>query len=191
MLKRLAVFVLLPVLAGCLTASQPETVCWPVEFVMPDGARAADEPVAGVARVSQVIVRAPYGEKEMAVLRADGSLAFDGYNEYAANPAILLKGVVFDALEASGLCRTVVGSASSAVTPTSVEVTFTRLCLDCRNEGSRLATAAVSVRVLGKDESVRTEKGAGSADAADGNYGKAFSGAVSEALTEALKKFRR
>ena len=136
--------------------------------------------------MSQVLVRSPYGVKGLAVLRADGSVAFDPYNEYAAGPAAILKGVVHDALAASGLFKEVVESSSSVKASALVEVSFTRLALDCRERGARRAVANVELRVVGDRDIVAHAKGSGESDAADGNYGAAFSRAASEALSAAL-----
>ena len=173
-------------LSGCLTsASAPEIACWNIEYSGEKAGRGV-EPRFGVARVSQVVVRAPYSVKGLAVLRANGTVAFDPYNEYAAGPSALLKGVVEDALEASGFFKAVVGASSAAGASVTAEVTVTRLALDCRKEGVRNAVAELELRLLGGRDIVASAKGSGIADAADGNYGAAFSGAVSDAIKAAL-----
>ena len=172
-------------LAGCLTSSTaPEVVCWNIEYI---GSAQAEKgsPRFGVARVSQVVVRSPYCVKGLAVLRANGTVAFDPYNEYAAGPAAILKGAVQDALAASGLFKEVVESSSSAKSSVLVEVTFTRLALDCRDDGRR-AAVELELRIVGDRDIVARAKGSGEADAADGKYGAAFSRAVSDALSGAL-----
>lgn len=148
--------------------------------------QSAASPKFGIGRVSQVIVRTPYNVEGLVVLRADGTAEVDAYNEYVASPVGLLKGVVFDAMEASGRFSTVVNASSSVVSDTSVEVLVTRLALDCRNEGERKAVAALVVRILKNGEIVGFEKGEGESDAADGKYGAAFSRAVSSALSAAF-----
>lgn len=173
-------------LTGCLTsASVPEIACWNVEYFGERAGRGVESRF-GVARVSQVVVRAPYAVKGLAVLRANGTVAFDPYNEYAAGPNALLKGVVEDALAASGLFKSVVGASSAAGASVAVEVTVTRLALDCRKEGVRHALAELELRLLDGREIVSSVKGSGVADAAGGNYGEALSGAVSDALKAAL-----
>ena len=175
-------------LSGCLTSvGMPEISCWNIEYTGEKPWRSVD-PRFGTARVSQVVVRAPYAVKGLAVLRANGTVAFDPYNEYAAAPSAILKGAVEDALAASGLFKAVVGAASSANASLSAEVTVTRLALDCRAEGSRRAVAELDVCLVDRHSVVARAKGSGAADAADGNYGAAFSGAVSDALVEAMKR---
>ncbi|MBR2839413.1 MAG: hypothetical protein IKE55_11550 [Kiritimatiellae bacterium] len=173
------------VLAGCLTSTPPEVACWNVEYAG-SSQTARETPRFGVARVSQVAVRSPYCVKGIAVMRANGTVAFDPYNEYAAGPGAILKGVVQDALAASGLFKAVVEAPSSAKSSLLVEVSFTRLALDCRVEGARRAVAELELRLVGDRDIVARAKGSGDADAADGNYGAALSGAVSEALSAAL-----
>ena len=81
------------VLAGCLTSRAPEVACWNLEYAADAATAAKADARLGIVRVSQVVVRAPYAAKGIAVLRANGTVAFDPYNEYAAGPAALLKGV--------------------------------------------------------------------------------------------------
>ena len=184
--KALAAALAASALAGCLTSvGTPEVACWNVEYTGAKAGRGV-EPRFGVARVSQVVVRAPYAVKGLAVLRANGTVAFDPYNEFASSPNLLIRGVVEDALSASSLFKAVVGSSSSAGSSLFAEVTVTRLALDCRREGLRNAVAELELRLVDGRDIVSAAKGAGEGDAADGNYGKAFSAAVSGALGEAI-----
>ena len=178
--------VVLPVLAGCLSPSHPpEVACWNIEYAATSAASAA-EPRFGVARVSQVMVRAPYGAKSIAVLRGNGTVAFDPYNEFAAGVAQLMKGTFAEAMEKSGLFSAVIGASSSAGSDVFAEASVTRLALDCREQGRRKAVADVSVMLVRGRDIAATASGSGEADATDGNYGKAFSRAVSDALVKAL-----
>jgi hypothetical protein len=137
--------------------------------------------------VSQVTVRAPYGAKSIAVLRGNGTVAFDPYNEFAAGVAQLMKGIVAEAMKKSGLFNAVIGASSSAGSDVFAEATVTRLALDCREQGRRKAVADVCVMLVSGRDIVASASGSGTADAADGNYGKAFSRAVSDALANALR----
>ena len=187
-MKKLIVFSLVPVLAGCLTASAPKVSQWILEYE--GSVRTAQAAKYDVGRVSQVMVRSPYNEVGIAVLKADGSVAFDSYNEYAASPTAMLKGMVSDAMNASGLFGSVVNASSSVRSTAMVEAFFTRLALDCRTEGTRKASVAVTVRILGADDRAGIAKGEGTADAADGNFGAAFSKAASAALRAAFDQLR-
>ena len=86
-MKKLIALSLIPILFGCLTASSPKVTQWLLEYKGP--VRATRQTKYEVGRVSQVLVRSPYNEVGIAVLRADGSMAFDPYNEYAANPTAM------------------------------------------------------------------------------------------------------
>lgn len=187
-MKKMIALALIPVLSGCLSASSPRVTQWLLEYKGP--VRAAQPVKYEVARVSQVLVCSPYNEMGIAVLRADGSMAFDPYNEYAANPTALLKGFVYDAMGASGLFGTVVNPRSSVKSQVMSEVLVTRLALDCRKEGKRKAVAAVRVRLIADDGKSLSAQSEGEADAKDGNYGKALSSALSFALNSALGQFR-
>jgi len=186
-MKKFLALVLVPVLSGCLTSATPPSVSkWNIGY--DSVSMAPVSPKYGVVRLSQVIVRAPYNDISMAVLRANGSMAFDPYNEYAAHPAQLFKGLAFDGIAASGVFSAVVGASSSAFAPYTAEVVVTKLALDCRTSGERRAIASVFVRILKDREIVAGVNGEGSCDAADGNYGAAFSKAVSAAFVTALKQ---
>ena len=187
-MKRTAVFLLLPALAGCLSASSLKVTQWPLEYRGP--VKTTRLPKYEVGRVSQVIVRSPYNETGIAVLRADGSMAFDHYNEYAANPTALLRSVAFDAMDASGLFGAVVNPSSSVRSSALVEVLIGRLAIDCRQPGERKAVASVRVRIVADGERALHAKGEGEADAKGGNYGAALSDALSTALNTAFAQFR-
>ena len=187
-MKKLIALSLIPLLSGCLSASSPKVTQWLLEYKGP--VRATRLTKYEVGRVSQVLVRSPFNEVGIAVLRADGSMAFDPYNEYAANPTAMLKGVVFDAMDASGLFGTVVNPSSSVKSQAQSEVLVSRLVLDCRKEGERKAVAAVRVRLIANDGKALYAQGEGTADAKDGNYGAALSGALSTALNAAFAQFR-
>lgn len=183
-MKKLVSLAFIPVLSGCLSANTPKITQWLLEYRGP--VKEMRQPKYEVGRVSQILVRSPYNETGIAVLRADGSMAFDPYNEYAANPTALLKSVAFDAMDASGLFGSVVNPSSSVKSQALVEVLIGKLVLDCRKEGERKAVAAVRVRLIPNDGKALQAKGEGEADAKDGNYGAALSGALSEALSLAF-----
>ncbi len=178
------IFISLFAVAGCLTASKPQIVFWPVDYVGKTALEA--KPKYQVGRVSSAVVRAPYGDNRLAVLRANGSIVFDDMNEYAASPAMLSKGIVMDAMRASGLFKSVVGSSSSVSSDVAVEVLISRLVLDCRESSTRNALAEVKVRIVADGVLVGSANGEGVADASDGCYGAAFSKALSSALDSAF-----
>ena len=190
-MKKLLAICLLPVLTGCLslTATNPTVAEWTVNAA--SLATRASAPKFGVARLSQVAVRAPYDVRSLTVLRGDYSLAFDPYNRFAALPSQLLRGPVQDVLSASGLFGAVVSSTSAAAATHVVEVTVTSLRLDCSGDSSqgdrREAEVGVTVLVLdGKRSIVASAQGVASEDARHGEYMTAFSTALTMALEKAL-----
>lgn len=187
-MQKFLALILIPPLVGCFTSRVQPVSYWPVEYK--GSAATAPSPKFGVTRVLPIAVRAPYGTRSMTVLRADGTVAFDPLNEFAALPSQLAKGVLVDALAASGLCRDIVDTGSIATSDISVEVLVERLALDCRQEGRRTAVAEVVVKVLTGHSIVSSVKGSGTSDAADGNYGEAFSGALSSAFAVAFGQLR-
>lgn len=186
-MKSLA-FVSLFAVAGCLSASDSKTVFWPVDYEKTGEVAAAAK--YQVARMSSVVVRAPYGDNRLAVLLPNGSIAFDDLNEYASSPAMLAKGIAGDAMRASGLFKSVIGSSSSVVADVAVEVVVTRLALDCREAGLRKALADVKVRLVENGRLVAAADGSGVVDAGDGRYGVAFTKAVSSAFDSAFSALR-
>ena len=176
---------MLAAMPGCLISRTPDVACWTLDYIAPtETAEAA--PRFGVVRVSQVSVRAPYGARGIAVLRSSGAVASDPCNEYAAAPGALLKGVVADALSASNMFKSVVDASSSAKSALQAEIVVRKLAIDCRTSGGRRAVAELALQLLDGREISALANGAGSADAADGNYGEALSRAVSAAIADAL-----
>lgn len=187
-MQKFLVLLLIPALAGCFTSKIQPVSYWPVEYKGP--VASAPSPKFGVTRVLPITVRAPYGTRSLTVLRADGTVAFDPLNEFAALPSQLAKGVLVDALAASGLSKDIVDTSSIAAADVSFEVVVERLALDCRQEDRRTAVAEVVVKVLTGHSIVSSVKGAGASDAAAGNYGEAFSSALSSAFTVAFGQLR-
>ena len=188
-MKKLLALLLLPAMTGCLTSTAPSIALWPIDYIGA-GKTVSAKPRYDVARLQQVVVRAPFSEQGLAVLRANGSMAFDPYNEYAAQPAQLMKGVALDALTDCGLFKQVVGAGSSARASVTVEVLVTRLALDCQTAESRRAIACLTVRLVDEREILAIVKGEGAVDAADGNFGAAFSRAVTSAFVSALGQLK-
>ena len=187
-MEKLCVLLMLPVLAGCLTSTVKPPSYWPVGYSGPKAK--AEVAKYGVARAMPIVVRSPYAASPIAVLRADGTVAFDPLNEFAAIPANLFRGVCQDAMAASGLFREVVGTSSIATADVSVEVNVDKLYLDCRQEGRRAASVEIDLKILKGHAIIASVKGVGAADAADGNYGVAFSSALSSAFMMAFGQLR-
>ena len=186
--KKIATIPALALLAGCLTASQPERTDWNIECT-DRAAQVADKPKFGVGRLVLVELRAPYNVREIAVLRANGSIAFDPCNAYASAPVQLIKGAALESLSRSGLFKAVVGTGSSAEADVDVELAVTKLALDCREEGVRRAVAALSLRIVRAHDIVDIVTGSGTVDATQSaDFSSAFSSAVTDAFSDALKK---
>lgn len=187
-MKKLCALLLLPVLAGCLTTTVKPPSYWPVSYAGPKAK--AEVSKYGVARAMPVVIRSPYAASPIAVLRADGTVAFDPLNEFAAVPANLFRGVFMDAMAASGLFREVVGTSSIASAAVSVEVCVETVALDCRQEGQRTAVVEIDLKILDGHAIVASVRGKGTADADDGNYGAAFSTAFGSAFVAAFAQLR-
>lgn len=176
----------LPLFAGCLGSAPKAPKNWSVEWTKTAVERSEKEALPAV-KLTQLDVRAPYNGTNLAVLRSDGSIAFDSFNSFAAQPAALLKGAVFDAVEASCVFSQVVSGNSAAVAPYAMEITVTRLALDCRTEGRRDATVSLTTVLVGSRSVVASASGEAAVPVSEGNLSQAFSAAFAEALISSLR----
>ncbi len=184
--------------AGCLSSDAPDATTWTIDSRVdgrsPVAAEGSNIPAFGTTRMGVVAVDAPYDKPPFVVRRANGSVAFDHYNLFAASPSTLLQAPIRTRLAADGRFGSVVNRASVANADSQVEVQVTDLSLDCRTEGQRVARAAVKMDVVKTGRGPRVValvgEGAGEADAADGDYTKAFSTAFDAAVSGALKSLK-
>ena len=181
----------LPLVAGCLGTAPKAPKNWTVEWAGPAAKSAAEAPDgAPSVKLLQLDVLAPYSGNRLAVLRADGSIAFDSFNSFAAQPASLLKGAAYDVVESCGAFSRVVRPNSSAASDLAMEIVVTRLALDCRAEGRRDASVALAVALVGGRSVVSTARGEASAPVGEGDFSAAFSKAFEEALLGAVRSLR-
>ncbi len=174
------------VLAGCLGGRAPEPRRWLVEAPGAVPAAAA-RPVWGSVRVARLAVSAPYDGQRLAVRRADGTLALDGRNVFAATPGALLRLPTREIVRASGLAREVLLEGSSARADATLEIEVDILALDCTQAGTVRAQVALEATLLADRRFVQAVRGSASVPA-DGNFTAAFSSAYAQALTGALKE---
>lgn len=141
--------------AGCFSSAPKPPVAWNLD---------ADTALA----VSSVTVNSPYDGTRFAVLRPDGSIAFDSFNVFSARPVSLVRAAVLN-------------------DPDGPELVVRRLALDCRQDGERKALVELHLRTsrssLGRSEA--------SVSAADGDYSKAFSAAFAAAASKLVSRDRR
>lgn len=187
-MKRVA-FILLSVsfLGGCLSSAPKAPVNWTIE------AKATHQTPApqakwGPVRIAQVTVRAPYDGQKLAVLRKNGSIAFDAFNAFAAAPSALLRGAARDVAENSALFARVLHASSSAATPYALEISVTRLALDCRKEDRREARCELTALLLKGREIVGIAHGEASRPMGAGDFSASFSMAFTSALSSALNQ---
>ena len=175
-------------LCGCISSAPQAADNWAIEFwrAPRNEDRAAVDAPAGMVRIAQVFVRAPYDGTRLAVLRADGTIAFDAYNVFAASPAQMLRGAVQDAVEDCGVFSRVISATSSAACALTLEPTVTRIALDCRKEGRRDATVEISLILLKGREVVASSRAEGKVSTGEGDYSAAFSRALAKAVASAV-----
>jgi len=179
---------LLPLLAGCLSSAPRAPINWTIDFSRnTDAVAARTNAAAAAVRIAAIDVRAPYSGQRLAVLRPDGSIAFDPCNAFAASPALLLRGAAHEAVEASGMFARVLEPGSSAKETYAMEIVVTQLALDCRTEGRRTAKVAFTLTLIEGRMAVACVRGAGAAEATD-DFSAAFSTAFARAVADALAK---
>lgn len=177
---------------GCFSFSSPRPVrAWFVAVQEEKVSRiGADAQVFKVTRLGDITVAAPFDKSSIAVLRADGTIAYDAYNVYASVPASLLRQPAKRLLTNDGRFGSVVHRTSIAAASAVVEVLVSDFSLDCREENKRKAKAEVELSVIKSEKGVRniiaSSVGQGSADAASGDYSESFTVAFTQAVKNAL-----
>jgi len=189
-MKKLCAFLMVPVLAGCLTAHMPTISYWNI-VADPCASSSSQNATYGVTRLTQVVVCAPYDEPTMTVYRDDNTFVEDPFNIFAAVPSRLLKEPTRELLENSGRFKTVVGPSSSATTSHIAELIVKDFYLDCSHDEAhpdrREAVIDVVLLVLdGNRDIVGIARGGARSDAREGDYGRSFSKAFSDAVKTAL-----
>lgn len=181
-------FTLLPFFfAGCLSSAPKAPTCWTVDKDHSSWPPADIVQTADAVRVSRVGVSAPYNSMRIAVLRSDGSVAFDSFNAFAVSPSSLLAVATRDAVRQYGAFKRVLSSGSAARANYSLEFDIGTLALDCRDEGARKARVGLEVTLLdGRD--VVAVADAQASVAAKGDYSESFSTAFFHAVADALSK---
>ena len=101
-----------PVLAGCLASAPKPPVNWTIE-------------IESDAKVAFAAVCAPYGSQRIAVLRPDGSIAFDPRNAFAATPGSIIKDAVVSLEIVSG-DRVAKGDATEPTDDGNYSAAFSR-----------------------------------------------------------------
>ncbi len=186
-------------LAGCLSSAPKSATKWTIDGVKTAAtiealthSQDASTSPAPIARLAAVTVRAPYDTRHLVVLRPDGTVAFDPYNEFAAQPASLIRSAAEKASRDSGLFSHVIAHNSIANASCTLEWTVTRLALDCRENASKSALVELSILLTSSRdilaESVATASVPVSPDQMD--FTAAFSQAFSQAAAKALSQLK-
>ncbi len=169
--------------SGCLTSAPPQPKSW---VVSASRKQVAEIDVGKAVKLGAITVAAPYDKPALAVMRADGSVAFDAYNAFASSPAALLRAPLATLLGCSGCFGLVIPSASSARVGTTIEAAVNDISLDCREPGKRIARISLTLSVVENRSLVEILHGEGAADAASGDYSAAFSEAFGKAVSSAV-----
>ncbi len=186
-MKNWGMVIVLPLLlTGCLSPAPKAPTYWNLESSSVPNTTHHLEPECDVVRMGRLTVRAPYDSQRLTVLRENGSIAFDGYNAFAASPSALLKGLAQTQVKNSQRFTNVVDATSAAFAPYSLEILVHEFTLDCRQPGQHLATVRVEVTLLKGREIVDVETANSLTAVEEGQFGRAFSMAFSQAVKEAV-----
>jgi len=191
-IERLIPLFLAATLAGCFTSTAPVVQSWNIAPQFPERPSGIESTFA-VTRIGTVSVLSPYDAQPLTVLRANGSVALDPSNRFAAAPAMLMRENLRAALLSDGRFGNVVGQASRAQADATVEVDVVELALDCSTVRSRYAVVKIDMRVIGGKGAhtiLMSSSGEGTINAAAGNYTAAFSAAAEKAFSQALKNLQ-
>ena len=188
--------VALAALSGCFSfGSKKVAKLWTVDCpghpILTVGPRVNETTPPKTVRIGSVSVAAPWDCDNIVVRRADGSVARDPYNKFAAQPAALLKGPLMCLAANEGAFGRVLSGMSSASPDSILELTVTDLSLDCSGSGRQASVALSAALVSGSGRKVIAD-GSGSArvDASAGDYSAAFSEAFSSAVKAAFSKMK-
>jgi len=187
MTARILAFACLALTAGCFTSRTPQATHWLLAPSVSEQSTAS-APAFDEARLAVVFMRSPYDGKSIVVLRPDGSVAFDPYNQFAAQPTALIKGTALDVIRHTGLFKGVQPSITTADVKLTLELVIDQFALDCREKGERKATVDLTLVMIERRHVVAARRGSASADVKNGDYSAAFGSAFTQALTSAAAK---
>lgn len=184
-MRNLLMVVLPLVLAGCFSVTPPKVKHWTVTPAASE-LTPAERPTYGEARLAIVAVRSPFDGKEFTVLRSDGSMAFDPFNHFASAPSALIKGAALDVIRGTGMFKGVQTAVTTADVSCNLELIVDEIALDCRTEGSRLASVKLTLAMISKRQVSAAAHGAATVDASSGDYSAAFGEAFTKAVVSAV-----
>ncbi len=177
--------------AGCMTSAPKAPTNWTIEWKRSSACTAETLARGKDAKLLHVDVRSPYNGMRLAVLRRDGSIAFDAFNVFADHPSALLKGAALDVLRESRAFRQTLAATSCAYAPVNLELSVTRLALDCRKENERLASVALTLTAVANRTVIAVSSAEAAEPVADGEgFSEPFSKAFSDALASAVKSLQ-
>jgi hypothetical protein len=191
-LHHVFVLFLLMFLGGCFSLSSPRSArVWYIATEEEKGYRGnSPDEICSVTRLGNVSVASPFDKTSIAVLRPDGTVAFDAYNVFASQPASLLREPAKRLLSNDGRFGNVIHQTSVASASVLVEMLVVDLSLDCRDVNKRKANVAVELTLIKSEKGVRNvvsrSLGKGFADASQGDYTQAFTTAFTLAVRESL-----
>lgn len=176
------------IFAGCLSPAPKAPTQWIIE---PIEVRIDKESViqpSNVKRLDRLIVLSPFDKTAIAVRRADGSIAFDELNAFAAPPSSLMKNAALCQLKNSDSNTIALPRESKAQETSEWEIIVHKLYLDCQKPGERIAKVELTAISIAPNRAITyCATAIGECNAFDGNYSKAFSEAFAKALRQALK----
>ncbi len=177
--------------SGCLIKSAPPRPnYWLLEAPALTARQIATHPKFEEAvRVSQLSLAAPWDVRSFVVVEND-AVQFDRLNQFAADPAVLLKSIAVKVVRETRLFKDVVTPNSAVRAPYALEVSVTRFNLIKEEDALTGVEANVAVTLLKGRELVGFAQSSGHAKVttAESDCGKAYAQAFTTALVEALRR---
>ena len=194
MKKTILVFLSLPLLAGCLSNAPRAATNWTLEPLQTSSAIAAKNMLSlhsstnlPIVRLGSINVCEPYNTRHFVIIRPNGSFAFDPMNEFAATPSLLIRSTAENAARTTGLFSHVITHNSMANANQTLELSISRLAIDCREKNERRATISLSLLLSSARAILAQTSATASVLIPDDqmNFSEAFSKAFEEAFAQA------
>ena len=173
--------------AGCFGPQPPTPTYWPFS-AQKTSHRAPVHKRDVVLGLNRIRVSAPYDSARFCVLRADGSLAFDASNEFAARPSRALMPLIEDVIRRFNFASQTTTDFNPSASMPQLTVEVKRLAVDCREKNHRKVICDLKGTYKGADGKVIICSDDALIYLEDSDYGTAFSKVFVTALEQVLRK---
>ncbi len=173
--------------AGCLGPQPSSPTYWPfsAQKMSPISSVHKGDAVLGLNRIR---VSEPYDSTRFCVLRADGSLAFDDLNAFAACPSRGLMPLFEYIVQKYNFARQTTTDFNPSSSIPQLTLELRRFAVDCREKGKRKVICDLKGTYKGADGKLLICRDDAIVFLEDSDYGAAFSRAFTCALEQVLRQ---